>query len=685
MDIDRVEQLQRRKVCLHRLAQMLSAVPANLFLLVTLNDEYGLLGLRDRMTEPGFWLLGMFGLMVLVSGVAMLRARRWGVYLGAAGLALMVPPFLFSMQSDWLIGAIGMCFNGALGLTLGRDAGGMFRAAPAARQAVWPGATVLWLSGLTVVMSIIEAGYRASHAPWALGASVFVAACTLGFSCIYERRHVRPRLRGGPYAEWIVLLAVPAAVYTGSVMLVIGVIAVRQAIVFARLSMRTRMAAQATEYLFRQPAQLLSLSFLGVILAGTLVLSFPYASATGVPVRLVNALFTATSATCVTGLTVLDTPRDFSLFGQFVILALIQIGGLGIMTISTFTAIVMGRSIGLGSASTLSEMVNELSLRKVFRLIKFICLSTLCIEAAGAVALTAAFIQAGSPLRDGIWRGVFHSVSAFCNAGFALQSDNLCSMAHRPAILWTVSLLLVAGGIGFGVLYWAYERITGAVQRMSLHVRAVLVVTGVLMVGGVAVMMVAERTNTFAGWPLIDQITNAWFHAVTPRTAGFNTVPVEHMRPVSRLITALFMFIGGAPGGTAGGIKVTTVFVLAMTVSSLIRGDRTVRGFGCTLAPITVFRATAVFALAAAAVAAGAAVLMATQNLPAETMLFETVSAFGTVGLSMGATPLLNDIGKLVVIAIMFVGRVGPLTLVLSLRPMRRQDLYYPLADVMVG
>ena len=355
------------------------------------------------------------------------------------------------------------------------------------------------------------------------------------------------------------------------------------------------------------------------------------------------------------------------------------------MTISTFAAIIIGRNVGLGQEYSLTRMTGETSVNRVYRLIKFICLFTFVIELIGAGSLFYQFSSINIPLKTNIWKSIFHSVSAFCNAGFALQTDSLIPFQHNPGILLTFSILIIIGGLGFGVLYWFYEIITFKHRKSSFHVKIVLYSSIILLIGMTCFVLIFENSGALNNYSLIDKISNAWFYAVTPRTAGFNTITVNSVSPVTRFITTVLMFIGVAPGSTGGGVKVTTIFVLLLTVRALMRGDKEAQGFNFSISNRTIFRAAAVFFLGIITCVVGYVLLLATQSFSAESIAFETISAFGTVGLSMGDTANLNTFGKIIIIILMFIGRVGPLTLVLSMRPLKNQEIFYPQANVMVG
>ncbi len=468
--------------------------------------------------------------------------------------------------------------------------------------------------------------------------------------------------------------------------LALAVVGVCQAVVLASLVARTSLFDDLLNHFLERPAQLVLVSFALLIAAGTIALGFPAASASGRAIAPTDALFTATSASCVTGLIVLDTPHDFSTFGHVVILALIQLGGLNIMALSTFAVLILGRRRGVRAAGALGELLDLPLGRSAFRVAAFLVLSTFALEAAGAAVLGWRFHGAGLPWAEAAWRGVFHSISAFCNAGFALQSDSLTMFATDRVALLTVAVLITLGGLGFAVLAASWYRLTGRRHHaFSLQVRLVLAVSAILTLGGTLVWLILEWNASLAGLGPLDRVLNALFESVTLRTAGFNTVDIGAARPVTVLMMILMMFIGASPGGTGGGIKTTTVAVLFGAIPALARSQPRVTIFRRQVPLEAVFRCTAIAVIAALILGLGAAALLATQTGSFDELLFEATSAFGTVGLSLGATTRLDVFGKLVVTALMFLGRVGPLTIALLLARSSPGRISYPEVRIMVG
>jgi trk system potassium uptake protein TrkH len=440
-------------------------------------------------------------------------------------------------------------------------------------------------------------------------------------------------------------------------------------------------------------------AFAAAILVGAFLLATPWASRRGEWTPALDALFTATSATCVTGLTVVDTGSHFSRFGQLVLLALIQLGGLGIMTVGTFLLVLIGRRLGLRDEFVLIDSLGSDRIQGLRSLLGRAVLFTAAMELAGAALLAWRLAAHGLDGGQAVYSGVFHSVSAFCNAGFSLFPDNLIGLQRDPVFLLTAALLIVAGGIGFLVLhdlsflrpaFWQ----RGRRARLSLHSKVVLQVSLWLILGGWVALTALEWGRTLAPLGLRDKLVVGLFQSVTPRTAGFNAVDMAHMHPASLFVTMGLMFVGGSPCSTAGGVKTTTVAVLLLVVFMLLRGKVEVELYGRRLPLHVVREALSVFFLGLLLVCAAFGVLLVTEAPPQmarelsvpDELLFETISAFGTVGLSTGITASLTGIGKGVVIVLMFVGRLGPLTLAVALgQKAIRQVIRYPEEGVVVG
>ncbi len=437
------------------------------------------------------------------------------------------------------------------------------------------------------------------------------------------------------------------------------------------------------------PTQIIAASFLSLIAVGAVLLALPISHTGAATIGPVEALFTATSAVCVTGLVVVDTGSAFSGFGQFVIASLFQLGGLGLLTFGTFLALITGRQLGLSERLRAQEEMGSTSFAGVADLARAIAVVVVGAETAGALLLYSRF-AATEGLATGAWHAIFHSISAFNNAGFSLYSDSLMGYVEDPIVNLTIVALITAGGLGFVVI----SNLNARLRRrrpgtLTLHTKMVLATTGFLVAAAMTAFLLVEWNNdeTFGPLSLPGRLLAALFAAVTPRTAGFNTVDYGAMTTAGLLLTMSLMFIGGNPGSTAGGIKTVTFFVVVLSVWSVVRGRADTVVFGRRLATTTVVRATAI--AAGAVLVGGAAITLLAAfepDLTTEALLFETVSALGTVGLSVGVTPELGTPARLILIVLMYLGRIGLLTFAVALlRSAHQAAVRRPAEEVIVG
>lgn len=438
----------------------------------------------------------------------------------------------------------------------------------------------------------------------------------------------------------------------------------------------------------RGPGQLVVLGFAAAVAVGTLLLSLPVSAAPGQAPSFMAALFTATSAVCVTGLVVVDTSSAWSGFGQGVVLALIQVGGFGIMTLASLLGVLLSRRLGLRTRLTAAASTRSVGLGDVRQVLVGVGAITAVVEVTTATVLTARFAVAyDEPFARALWHGAFHSVSAFNNAGFALYPDSLVRFASDPWVCVPLTLAVLVGGIGFPVLL-ELRRSRWRPRRWSLHTRLTLLLTAVLLPAGFLLMVLGEWSNPATLGPMDTggKLLNAFVHAVMPRTAGFNTVDVAGMNPGTWLGTDVLMFIGGGSAGTAGGIKLTTFAVLLFAIWSELRGDPDVTVFDRRISTTTQRQALAVALLGVAAVVAPAIVITSTSGFSGDQVLFEVVSAFATVGLSTGITADLHAWHQLLLVALMFLGRLGPITLGTALALRERRRLFrYPESAPIIG
>lgn len=435
--------------------------------------------------------------------------------------------------------------------------------------------------------------------------------------------------------------------------------------------------------------QWIAVGFLIIILCGTGLLMLPVSSRGGGGTDFLSAFFTATSATCVTGLVVVDTYQHWSLFGQLVILLMIQIGGLGFVTIGVTILVIMGRRIGLADRGLLKDSVNTLELGGIVRLAKLIVKGTLCIEGLGAVLLSLRFVPEFG-LLEGIYYGVFHSISAFCNAGFDLMGrfDAYVSLVRYEGdwlVNLTVTVLILTGGLGF-VVWRDLQKNRFQWKKYTLHTKMVLTALAVLVTVPTALFWLLERNNVLAGLDGSGQFLGAFFAAVTPRTAGFNTTDVAGMTDAGKLLTMVLMLIGGNPGSTAGGVKTTTVMVLLCYIVSMIQRRDGVNIYGRRLEAGMIEKAAVVFTLSLTMVVTAAFVICAVDRLPLTDVLLETFSAMNTVGMSTGITRQTGILSRVLLILLMYGGRIGSLSFALAFTDKKQKSgLRQPVERINIG
>lgn len=439
-----------------------------------------------------------------------------------------------------------------------------------------------------------------------------------------------------------------------------------------------------------RPAQTLCIGFLAIILIGAVLLWLPFSSKSG-GTPFFDCMFTAVSATCVTGLVVADTFTNWTIFGQAVIMLLIQIGGLGFVTIITFFNVAAGRKLGFRTLANAADGLTDSTFQGGRRIFISIMKYSMIFEGVGAVLLGFAFFREYGAF--GIWMGVFTSVTAFCNAGFDLCGiggaySSLTNYSGDPLVVMTVALLVILGGLGF--IVWENFLNLRTVKKLSLHTKAVLISTGALLAVSTLFYLLAEWDNplTLGSMSFGEKLMNSFFSGVTTRTAGYNTISVNDMSDFSKLGSCIFMFIGASPASTGGGIKTTTVLVLIMTVVSYLRSKNDVELLGHKIDKLAVYRTLTVTLLSLLAVILCFSVLYFTlpEDVSGVDCLFEAVSAFSTAGLSAGPTAVAGTPGRILLMITMYVGRVGPVSLVLSmLMNSRRKNIVLPDGQIIVG
>lgn len=440
--------------------------------------------------------------------------------------------------------------------------------------------------------------------------------------------------------------------------------------------------------------RIIALSFACAIIFGAILLTLPISSKDGQFTNFLDCLFTATSATCVTGLVVFDTFLKWSIFGQIVIIMLIQMGGLGIITFATFFSIAVGKKLGLRRAQIAQESLSNDEILDIGKLIKLVISFSLTVEAIGAIILSLAFIPKYGA--NGIYIGVFTAISAFCNAGFDVlgREGAYSSLVHynnNPVILITVMLLIIVGGLGFVV--WRDISQYKKTKRLILHTKVVLMMTVILIIVGTFAFLFFEWKNslTMGNLPLEQKILASAFQSVTSRTAGFNSVDNVVLTDQSKLMTIFLMFIGAAPGSTGGGVKVTTFAVILFTALSVIKGNDVTTIMKHKISKSVVYKAITIIFLGAIVVFITTSIIYFTSKTRSMNYglncLFETVSAFGTVGLTAGVSAVASVPAKIALILTMFIGRVGPVSFVvaIAMRPIKHKTQVIPDGKIMVG
>ena len=441
--------------------------------------------------------------------------------------------------------------------------------------------------------------------------------------------------------------------------------------------------------------QVILLSFLITILLGSLLLALPISSADGKAVPYADALFTATTSTCVTGLVTLPTATTWSLFGQIVILLLIQIGGLGVITMLSGFMLMLHKKMSIGDRLLIQDAFNLNTMAGLAKFIKSVLLGTLIIEGCGAILYSFVFVPEFGA--KGVWISVFNSVSAFCNAGIDIIGESsLCHYATHPLINLTTSFLIILGGIGY-IVWWDVLRVVKSrtrrnrriFQHLTLHSKIAIVATLILIFGGAALILICEYNNpaTIGSMPWFDKLQVSVFQSITTRTAGFATIPQENLTGAASLVSLILMFIGGSPVGTAGGVKTVTIVVLLCSAFATIRNKKQATIFHRTVSGDSIRKAIAVVMMFLVVMLTSTLLLSVATNAPFIDVIYETVSATATVGLSRNLTPGLNLMGKLVIIFTMYFGRVGPISLAVALsRKSENQNaISEPTEEINIG
>jgi trk system potassium uptake protein TrkH len=616
-------------------------------------------------TSPPWRLVaaGVAAFSCLVAAFLILRRPRWGRVLAGlalAGSTISIIPFFESNPITVLIGAVLIIGLGYALADFRPDIEGQQCHRPvdcSLQRARWSARTVF---GLVISIVMID---RPSHFLVNGALTVSVVVMLLLVTHWIWRRFRRALAMALGVVAVLVMGAVVFAFMSGYSRITALLVSVLTLLILPSSIRAQERDDRWWKILLSHPARVLLSSFLGLCSLGALLLLVPGATPEK-GISLIDSAFTAVSAVCVTGLTVLDTPHDFTVFGQFLILLLIQLGGLGIMSITTVGMHTLGRRLSLSQERLMTSMTDTDHQDLVISLVTILRF-TFMAEGLGALALTGLFFFSGDSLGQAAWRGLFTAISAFCNAGFGLQSDNLIPYQSNPLILHVVALLIVLGGMAPVTSLLIPRWLAG--RPVGVGVRLALVTTVVLLIAGAFMFLAFEWNGVLSGLTVADKIHNAWFQSVTLRTAGFNSVDINTVTNPSCLIMIILMFIGGSPGGTAGGIKTTTLALLVITFWASVTGRSEVIIQNRRIPPHTINRAITIVSSGALVWFVIVLMLEMTQQIPARELLFEATSALGTVGLTVGGTSQLDDIGKIIVMIAMFVGRIGPMTLFMLL------------------
>jgi trk system potassium uptake protein TrkH len=636
----------------------------------------GYFGAAERTTALGLiYAAAMVGVMGLCA---------FGALLGARIVRFVFPPlllvgtafFLPALATDVVAAAAIVAWQlGALSRVVFADAPTKRRGRASPDESPFR-APIVHLLALSIFCTTLVVGFELTDVLGGRLACLVLDAVALvaAYVVLHRSRELR---RFGVVSIVAVVLAF---VLGRGLVPVLGALGLVQVGLLALALVEGPIVGELMRRFVERPAVLVITTF-----AGAVALSFP-AAAEQSRIAPLDALFTAVSAVCVTGLIVVDTPTAYGPFGEAVVLILFQIGGLGIMVLSTFGTVILGGRLTLRGERALEHVLDLGSPAGAYRLVRFIVVATFGIEAVGASILAICYLRHGFPVGEAVWRGTFQAVSAFCNAGFSLQTDSIVMFQNDTVALLVHAVLIVLGGFGFVVLAWLWSRASRRTRaRAPVQVRVVLWISALLVGLGMVAYAWLEWDHTLGGLSTYHKLLNALFQSITTRTAGFNSVDFTAMRPATILLVMVFMFIGAAPGGTAGGIKITTVAVLAAAIPEIVGTRPGAMLFGREIPTATLQRAATIAVVATVTMVLALFLLLLTEEAPFPILAFETVSALGTVGLSLGVTGALTTTGKLVVIVTMFVGRIGPLTLALALGDRARPRVHYPETRIMVG
>ncbi|SOB57505.1 Potassium uptake protein, TrkH family [Pseudodesulfovibrio profundus] len=631
---------------------------------------------------PQSWQLiisAIAAISCLVCALTIFRRPLFGKVLGAgASVASYITAFPYLSTSPFaaLTGSVGLVFVAAMLFDFdiritGERSNHVERCLQRAR---WAALTV----PAVVVVSLPLELSASSPALYIFAASSLIAQSLFLHWAVKMRSKPRIALSAIGILAIVLLLLWPSAM---SVAGMVGIVSLINLMMIPSYRNILEREDHWWDVLVNHPGRILFTTFFILCTVGSLLLTVPASTENGA-IDLVDAIFTSVSAVCVTGLVVLDTPNDFTLVGQIFILLLIQLGGLGIMSITTVALQAMGRRLSLKHERLLASMTDT-NHQDLIRALATILKFTLLAEGLGALSLTMLFYASGDQFSQALWRGLFTAVSAFCNAGFALQTDSLIPYQANPFVLHIVAGLIVFGGMAPATSLIVPKWVRG--KPVPISARIALITTVALLIAGTFFVLAFEWNGVLGGLSIVDKIQNAWFQSVTLRTAGFNSVDIANISSPTLLIMIAFMFIGGSPGGTAGGVKTTTIGILAMTFWSNVTNQNQIITQNRRIHSGTIYRAVTVLVSGMAIWFVVVLMLQVTQEISSRDLIFEATSAIGTVGLSTGATPLLDEIGKVIIIIAMFAGRIGPITLFMLLNDDQAvSDTRHPVESVSI-
>ena len=630
------------------------------------------------------------GIVALALGlsVGVLLGRGWGGFGLPLVASVNVVVFVPALGYDMRVAGAMIFWNLVLlaGYVFASEVRGSRLRRPIGERPVGPwyqrhGEAARHLLLVALFSTVVVGGFELTHS-WAADLTCYVldlGAIALTAPLMYEV--LRARRAAAALMAAVLVLGVLAADSSSALLLLA---ALYEVLVLLVLLARGPVFADLMQSFFNRPALLILSTFAVMAGIGALLLSFP-AAARGALLSFIDALFTATSASCITGLTVLDMSSTFTDFGLAVIVVLIQLGGLGIMVLSTFATVLLGGRLALRSEQALEEVLDLASPGAAYKLTRFIVVSTLAVEAVGAGLLAWTFHARGLEPAAALWTGVFHAVASFCHAGFSLWPDSLTWFQRDGLVLGVHLVLMLLGSLGFSVLAALWLWVQGEKRRFSLQTRVVLWMTLILIVLGTLGYALLEWDASLRGLSTGWKWVHALFQSMSLRSCGFNTVDLSRVEPATVTMMMMWMFIGAAPGSTGGGIKVTTLAVMLAAIPALLRNQPRATLLRRAVPLEIVYRAATIVTVAGMITGLALILLLATHRMRLDWMAFEVISALGTVGMSLGATSQLTPLGKWVVVALMFVGRVGPTSLALAVGASRSSQVRFPEARLMVG